>query len=51
VDFSEKTAEIWEKFKYKNSGNLVKKIDIKSAEIWEKCGNMASYDFSYAEFW
>jgi hypothetical protein len=47
----------------KNCGNLGKNSNIKIAEIWEKSryqkcgnmgkkrGNMATYDFSYAELW
>jgi hypothetical protein len=34
-----KIAEIWEKSRYQKCGNMGK-----------KCGNMATYDFSYAEF-
>jgi hypothetical protein len=35
-----KIAEIWEKSRYQKCGNMGK-----------NCGNMATYDFSYAEFW
>jgi hypothetical protein len=51
VEIWEKTAGIWEKFKYKNCGNLGKKSISKVRKYVKKSGNMATYDFSYAEFW
>jgi hypothetical protein len=64
VDYTN-IAEIWEnmrksgekmrksgkKFKYKNCGNLGKKSISKVRKYGKKCGNMATYDFSYAELW